>query len=128
MKQAIGVLLALAISPVALANDVNLAQCQGDPKSQACLDYLEGTVDGALAVGAIMNSPKLAADSYAERALKYRSGRRFKQANDAYCKQRLPERDQMVLALDELSEQGLLTTQEELQQALAALFYCAPGQ
>ncbi len=124
MKKTIGVLLALAITPSALADDINLAMCQDDPKSQACLGYLEGAVDGALAVGAMMKVPALDTSSYAERALKYRSGRRFQQANKAFCEERLPERDQMVLALDELVEQGLLTSQEELQQALVALFYC----
>ncbi|MBW3165291.1 hypothetical protein [Ferrimonas balearica] len=124
MKKAIGAFLALAISPSVLADDLNLAMCQEEPKSQTCLTYLEGAVDGALAVGAMMKVPALDTSSYAERALKYRSGRRFQQANKAFCENRLPERDQMVLALDELVEKGLLTSQEELQQALVALFHC----
>ncbi|GAA4897211.1 hypothetical protein [Ferrimonas pelagia] len=123
-KKAKGLLLMLATLSPAWANDINLAQCQDSPRSDECLTYLEGLIDGALAMRGLIQPAPLTTDSVSERALKFRSGRRFKQANAAYCEQRLPQRDQLVLALDEWVEQGMITTQSELQQALAQLMHC----
>ncbi|SHI23236.1 hypothetical protein SAMN02745129_0276 [Ferrimonas marina] len=116
-------MLAVAMPP-AWASDINLVQCQEKPRSSHCLAYLEGAVDGALAMGALVQPQPMATSTLSERALKYRSGKRFKQANQAICEQQKPERDQLVLALDELVAAGSLNTQKDLQQALMALMAC----
>ncbi|TKB47310.1 hypothetical protein FCL40_15780 [Ferrimonas sediminicola] len=115
---------ALMVSPALWANDINLAQCQEAPRSDACLYYLQGAVDGALALSASRGATSLPAGTFSERALKYRGGKRFKQANDAICRQNTPQRDQMVLALDDLAAEGMITSQEELSQALSELLTC----
>ncbi len=115
---------ALIASPALWANDINLAQCQEAPRSDACLNYLQGAVDGALALRAGSSVTGLPTDTLSERALKYRGGKRFKQANEALCRQNAPQRDQMVLALDELAAEGKISSQEELSQALSALMTC----
>lgn len=124
MKKIMPLVIAAVTCAPAMANDINLAQCQEAPRSQECLSYLEGTVDGALALMNLQQSTPLSTDSISDRALKYRSGKRFKQANDALCLHKAPERDQMVLALDDLAAEGVITSQEELSQALSELLSC----
>ncbi|USD36007.1 hypothetical protein [Ferrimonas sp. SCSIO 43195] len=124
MRKVTAVLAAVLLSSPALANDINLVQCQEDPRGEVCLNYLQGAVDGALALQSLQKTEALSTSSISDRALKYRSGKRFKQANDAICERQSPQRDQMVLALDDLASQGLITSQEELSQALAELMSC----
>lgn len=118
----IGVSFAAALVPVAHASQIEL--CKAEHAASACTAYLEGVVDGALmykpkAVGARLDS-----DDYTSRALKFRGGKRYQEANRQYCLDRLPDRDNLVSALAEGFESGNIGNADELQEGVFALLNC----
>ncbi|QSX34702.1 hypothetical protein JYB87_05550 [Shewanella avicenniae] len=114
----------LMVGMLPAAQGSQLAACKTEVTSTACASYLEGMVDGVLlykpkAVGARLDS-----DDYASRALKYRGGKRYQEANRQYCLDRLPERNNLVMALVEGFESGTIVSQESLEQAVFSLVDC----
>lgn len=118
----IGMSLVAAIVPAANASQVEL--CQADHQAKACTAYLEGVVDGALMYKPRAVGARLESDDYSSRALKFRGGKRYQEANRQYCLDRLPDRDNLVLALVEGFESGNIGNAEELQEGVFALLNC----
>lgn len=114
--------MALALVPAAQASQ--LALCKTDHQAQGCTTYLEGVVDGALMYKPRAVGMRLDSDDYTSRALKYRGGKRYQEANRKYCLDRLPDRDNLVSALEEGFESGNIDSPEALQEAVFALLDC----
>ncbi|MGL5407210.1 MAG: hypothetical protein ACRDAP_00480, partial [Shewanella sp.] len=97
--------LMLCVSSSAMATQIDA--CNRDVTSSTCQSYLEGIVDGALmfkldSVGARLE----ASNDYESRALKYRGGKRYQEANRTYCASRIPDRDSLVSGLTEAISTG----------------------
>ena len=121
-KWLMGASLALAFMPAAHASQ--LALCKSDSSAMGCVTYLEGIVDGALMYKPRAVGMRLDSDDYTSRALKYRGGKRYQEANRKYCVDRLPDRDNLVSALVEGFESGNIGSPDELQEAVFALLDC----
>ncbi|KFZ38325.1 hypothetical protein HR45_07515 [Shewanella mangrovi] len=118
----VGSALMVGILPAAYGSQIEA--CKVNQTAAVCTSYLEGIVDGALmykprAVGARLDS-----DDYTSRALKYRGGKRYQEANRQYCLDRLPDRDNLVLALVEGFESSTIVSQETLEEAVFSLLDC----
>ncbi|WP_335923095.1 hypothetical protein [Shewanella chilikensis] len=116
-----GVIL-VGMAPLVQASQIEA--CVADKEAVLCQSYLEGVVDGALmykpqAVGARLDS-----NGYEARALKYRGGKRFQEANRKYCLERIPDRDQLVMGISEAFESGEVKDIETLQLAVNNLLDC----
>ncbi|MBV7314240.1 hypothetical protein [Shewanella sp. NIFS-20-20] len=119
------ILIALAsIIWTSQAQAKELASCNQDVRSLQCQSYLEGIVDGALMYKGISVGQRLESDGYEARALKYRSGSRFQEANRAYCIERIPDRSVLVAAVSEAVTSGEVTTQEALTDVVTNLLDC----
>lgn len=91
----------LSICWVSQVSATQIAACNKDVSSNTCQDYLEGVVDGALMHRMDNAQKEIVPNSYEKRALKYRSGQRFKEANRTYCQGRIPDRESLVSGLGE---------------------------
>lgn len=121
-KSLFAVMLALGL--VANASATQLAACNQDVKSSACQHYLEGVVDGALIYKPNAMGKRIESNDYMSRALKYRSGKRFQQANRAYCESRIPNRDDLVYGLEEAFSAGNISSADELTAVVMSLMDC----
>lgn len=124
MKNGLLLMFCLLIFSTTTRADI-VAGCQEQPASKECQFYLEGIVDGALmykstAMGARLDT----ADGYESRALKYRGGKRYQEANITYCGQRIPNRDTLVSGLTEAMASGVISDIPTLEQAVSSMLDC----
>lgn len=112
----------IAVSSSATASPIE--ECNKDVASQTCQSYLEGIVDGALMFKPYASSVKLEATGYESRALKYRGGKRFQEANRTYCASRTPNRDSLVSGVTEAVSTGTAADLEQLQAIVVNLLDC----
>ncbi|MGL4446319.1 hypothetical protein [Shewanella sp.] len=115
--------LMLCVSSSAMATQIDA--CNRDVTSSTCQSYLEGIVDGALmfkldSVGARLE----ASNDYESRALKYRGGKRYQEANRTYCASRIPDRDSLVSGLTEAISTGTAVDLPQLQGVVVNLLDC----
>ena len=80
-------------------------------------------------MGAMIYQPnavgaRLESEGYKARALKYRGGKRYQEANRMYCSNRLPSRDTLVSAVTEAVTTGEIKDIESLDQAVRSLLDC----
>lgn len=108
----------------AVAQAEPLGACNQDVNSMKCQAYLEGVVDGALIFKPNAMGARLQTDGYQSRALKYRGGKRYQEANRMYCADRLPDRDALVSAVTEAVTSGEIKDIESLNEAVRNLLDC----
>ncbi|QYK00660.1 hypothetical protein [Shewanella psychrotolerans] len=123
MKRSL-IILMFTFGVVTSASASQLAACNQDVESVACVHYLEGVVDGALMYKPNAVGQRVESNDYESRALKYRSGKRFQQANRTYCESRIPDRDDLVLGLEEAFTAGTINTADELASVVYSLMDC----
>ena len=114
--------LSLAFAGTAQAEQ--LQACNQDVESVVCQHYLEGVVDGAMMYKPSATGARLETDSYESRALKYRSGKRFQEANRTYCESRIPDRHVLVTGLAEAFSAGTIQNVESLNTVMYSLMDC----
>ncbi|GIU15136.1 hypothetical protein [Shewanella glacialipiscicola] len=110
-----------------LSSTVSASQildCNKDASSATCQSYLEGIIDGALMFKSDALGVRLETNGYESRALKYRGGKRFQEANRVYCAGRIPERDVLVSGVTEAVSLGNATDLEQLQGVVTNLLDC----
>ncbi|MCL2917486.1 hypothetical protein [Shewanella litorisediminis] len=115
--------LGLSLLPL-FATASGLKTCADDSRAPACQQYLEGVVDGALMYKTSALGARPESDGFESRALKYRSGSRFQDANRRYCVDRIPDRNVLVEGLTEAVSSGEVKDQESLAQAMYSLLDC----
>ncbi|QYJ98641.1 hypothetical protein K0J45_05210 [Shewanella alkalitolerans] len=121
-KLVVTLMLSLGLTGGAYASQ--LEACDKDVNSVACQHYLEGVVDGALMFKPKSMGKRVETNGYESRALKYRSGKRFEEANRTYCEGRLPDRDSLVQGLSEAVEAGKLDSIETLSEVMYSMMDC----
>lgn len=114
----------LSLGMVAGASATQLEACNTDINSVSCHYYLEGVVDGALMYKPNATGKRIESDGYESRALKYRSGKRFEEANRTYCESRIPDRDVLVTGLAEAFSDGSISNIDELNAVMYSLMDC----
>ncbi|MCG9729939.1 hypothetical protein L1D44_08745 [Shewanella sp. Isolate13] len=114
--------IGLGFSSVATATQVE--SCNQNIDSVVCKNYLEGVVDGALMYKGAAVGQRLETDGYESRALKYRGGKRFQEANRAFCQDRIPDRDSLVSGLAESFSAGEIKTTDDLTAVMFDLMDC----
>jgi len=67
---------------------------------------------------------RLESNDYESRALKYRGGKRFQEANRTFCQNRIPDRDELVAGLAEAFSVGKIENTEDLSTAMFGLMDC----
>lgn len=117
-------ILGLSLAMVTGASASQIQACNQEIDSPACQHYLEGVVDGALMYKPNTMGQRLESNDYESRALKYRSGKRFQQANRTYCESRIPDREVLVNGLEEAFAAGNINTAEELTSVMFNLMDC----
>lgn len=75
----VGIAALFTFSSSAMSTQIDA--CNKDVTSQTCQSYLEGIVDGALMFKPEALGARLETNGYESRALKYRGGKRFQEAN-----------------------------------------------
>ncbi|ASK68399.1 MULTISPECIES: hypothetical protein [Shewanella] len=118
----VGVAALLTLSSSAMASQIDA--CNKDVASQTCQSYLEGIVDGALMFKSEALGARLETNGYESRALKYRGGKRFQEANRTYCANRIPDRDSLVSGVTEAVSTGTAADLEQLQGIVVNLLDC----
>ncbi|GLS82503.1 hypothetical protein [Paraferrimonas haliotis] len=122
MRLVITVAALVALSAPAQAQ---LLHCSEDVKGSVCQAYLEGKVAGALAYKDKFGKKKAdASTDFSNRALSYRAGNRFKQANQQYCQDRIPQPQVLVDGLTDAILAKEIQTEEELTLGLRGLLDC----
>ncbi|MCL1073653.1 hypothetical protein [Shewanella dokdonensis] len=114
--------LLASLLPVAHASQIE--SCRAASENAMCQSYLEGVVDGALMYKPRAVGARLESNDYQSRALKYRGGKRFQEANRQYCLERLPDRGHLVNGLTEAFGSGEVTDSASLQEAVFSLLDC----
>lgn len=114
--------LALGFSTAVSATQIKA--CNDDTTDPHCLNYLEGIVDGALMYKGAAVGERLESNDYESRALKYRGGKRFQEANRTFCQDRIPDRDELVEGLAEAFSVGKIENTEDLSTAMFSLMDC----
>jgi len=114
----------LCLGFISTAQAEQLNACNTDIKSDTCRHYLEGVVDGALMYKPNATGARIETDSYESRALKYRSGKRFQEANRTYCEGRIPDREVLVTGLSEAFAAGSIQNIEMLNKVMDSLMDC----
>ncbi|MBW8183641.1 hypothetical protein [Shewanella nanhaiensis] len=114
--------LCLGIVPTASASQLDA--CNSEVQSESCQHYLEGVVDGALMYKPNAVGARIETDSYESRALKYRGGKRFQEANRTYCEGRIPDREILVNGLGEAFLAGNIKRVEMLNEVMYSLMDC----
>lgn len=117
-----GITALLTLSSTVVASQIDA--CNKDVASQTCQSYLEGIVDGALMFKSAALGARLETNGYESRALKYRGGNRFQEANRTYCASRIPNRDTLVLGVTEAVSTGTAADLDELQGIVVNLLDC----
>lgn len=119
-------MLALAMGVVSMpAQATSFNVCQKSVESSECKSYLDGVVDGALMYHTDASGSRLEADSgYESRALKYRAGKRYQEANRSYCADRKPHKDEIVLAIQEQTAAKNVNNLSELSILIDSLLDC----
>lgn len=123
MKLKIASVLILSLSS-ALASASSLDACLKDSSGGVCQGYLDGVVDGALMYKNSSLGARPESNGFESRALKYRGGSRFQDANRRYCADRIPNRDALVAGLTEAITSGEVRDQDGLAQAMYSLLDC----
>ncbi|WP_428636475.1 hypothetical protein [Shewanella sp.] len=118
------VTLMLSLGLAGGASASQLAACNQDINSESCQHYLEGVVDGALMYKPNAMGKRVESNGYESRALKYRSGKRFEEANRTYCESRLPDRETLVQGLAEAFEMGKIDSVDSLSEVMYDLMDC----
>ena len=121
-KVVMTLMLSLGIVGGVSANQ--LVACNQDINSVSCQHYLEGVVDGALMYKPNAMGKRVESNGYESRALKYRSGKRFEEANRTYCESRLPDRETLVQGLAEAFEMGKVDSVDSLTVVMYDLMDC----
>ncbi|WP_076407698.1 hypothetical protein [Shewanella sp. UCD-KL12] len=116
--------IALSLGLVSSVQADQLKACNADINSESCQHYLEGVVDGAMMYKPDAMGARIETDTYESRALKYRSGKRFQEANRTYCESRLPDRNVLVTGLAEAFSAGNVNSVEELNSVMFSLMDC----
>lgn len=116
--------LALSLGLVSSVQAGQLKACNADTNSETCQYYLEGVVDGAMMYKPSATGARVETDTYESRALKYRSGKRFQEANRTYCESRIPDRDVLVTGLAEAFSAGNVNSVDELNSVMFSLMDC----
>ncbi len=116
--------LTLCLGFISTAQAEQLNACNSDIKSETCQHYLEGVVDGALMYKPNATGARIETDSYESRALKYRGGKRFQEANRTYCEGRIPDRDVLLKGLAEAFTAGSIQNIEMLNNVMYSLMDC----
>ncbi|ACJ30471.1 Conserved hypothetical protein [Shewanella piezotolerans WP3] len=114
--------LGFGFSATTLASQIEI--CNEDVKDAHCQNYLEGVVDGALMYKGAAVGERLESNDYESRALKYRGGKRFQEANRTFCQSRIPDRDVLVAGLAEAFSVGKIDNTDELSAAMFELMDC----
>lgn len=118
-------ILALSLSVLVMPASANqLKQCQKDINDPMCHAYIEGVVDGALMFKHNTFGKRIVASDYESRALKYRGGKRFQEANREYCRDRIPNRAELMQGVSESIQNEKITTVDELQSSVQSLLHC----
>ncbi|MCL1068780.1 hypothetical protein L2735_18595 [Shewanella olleyana] len=119
-------MLALVIGVMSLpAKATSFDECLKDVSSNECTSYLDGVVDGALMYHTDAAGNRLEeADGYESRALKYRAGKRYQEANRSFCADRIPHKDEIVLAIQEQAAAKNVTNLDELSILIDSLLDC----
>ncbi len=118
----VGVAVLLTLSSGTMASQIEA--CNKDAASETCQSYLEGIVDGALMFKPEALGARLETNGYESRALKYRSGKRFQEANRTYCASRIPDRDNLVSGVTEAVSEGTAADLTQLQVIVVNLLDC----
>ncbi len=116
--------LVFTLGMITTASASQIEACKNDAKGDVCHHYFEGVIDGALMYKPSSVGKRVEADDYESRALKYRSGSRFQQANRTYCESRIPDREELINALIEAYSAGNINTIEELTDLVHSLMDC----
>ena len=118
----------LSILGAAQVSASQIDACNKNVSSEVCQDYLQGVVDGALMHRMDSSQKDIVPDSYAKRALKYRSGQRFKEANRMYCQGRIPDRESLVSGLGEAFITSEINDVTALKDVMLNLMDCNRNQ
>lgn len=118
----VGMAVFFSLSSTAMASQIEA--CNKDVTSLTCQSYLEGIVDGALMFKSESLGARLETNGYESRALKYRGGKRFQEANRTYCASRIPDRNSLVSGVTEAVSTGTAADLEQLQGIVANLLDC----
>lgn len=118
----LGMAIFFSLSSTAMATQIEA--CNKDVTSLTCQSYLEGIVDGALMFKPESLGARLDTNGYESRALKYRGGKRFQEANRTYCASRIPDRNSLVLGVTEAVSTGTAADLEQLQGIVVNLLDC----
>jgi len=118
----LGMAIFFSLSSTAMATQIEV--CNKDVTSLTCQSYLEGIVDGALMFKPESLGARLETNGYESRALKYRGGKRFQEANRTYCASRIPDRNSLVLGVTEAVSTGTAADLEQLQGIVVNLLDC----
>ncbi len=116
--------LVLSLGLVSSVQAEQLKACNTNINSETCQHYLEGVVDGAMMYKSNATGARVVSDSYESRALKYRSGKRFQEANRTYCESRIPNRNVILTGLSEAFRAGNINNISELNTAMFNLMDC----
>ncbi|ABZ75641.1 conserved hypothetical protein [Shewanella halifaxensis HAW-EB4] len=118
----LALVIGLGFSSVATASQIE--SCNQNIDSVVCKNYLEGVVDGALMYRGAAVGQRLETDGYESRALKYRGGKRFQEANREFCRDRIPDRDSLVSGLAEAFSAAEIKNSDDLTTAMFDLMDC----
>ncbi|MGS0679537.1 hypothetical protein ACVBIL_00070 [Shewanella sp. 125m-7] len=118
----LAIVVGLGFSSAASAKQIDI--CNQDIDSVVCQNYLEGVVDGALMYKGAAVGKRLESDGYESRALKYRGGKRFQEANRTFCEDNLPDRDALVAGLAEAFSAGEIKKTDDLTTVMSGLLNC----
>ncbi|GGZ01567.1 MAG: hypothetical protein PWP74_1796 [Shewanella sp.] len=114
----------LLVSMIPAANASPIENCKAASDNALCQIYLKGVVEGALMYKPLAVGARLESNDYQSRALKYRGGKRFQEANRQFCLERLPDPEQLVTGLTEAFDSGEVTDSASLQVAVFSLLDC----
>ncbi|MGS0673624.1 hypothetical protein [Shewanella sp. 0m-4] len=116
--------LVVGLGFTSMASATQVEVCNQDINSVVCHNYLEGVVDGALMYKGAAVGKRLESDGYESRALKYRGGKRYQEANRTFCEDNLPDRDALVAGLAEAFSSGEIKRTDDLTSVMSGLLDC----
>lgn len=101
-----------------------LVDCTTNAQSANCQSYLSGVIDGALIYRTDATARTLPADDYQSRALKFRTGKRYKAANRAFCAEQQPNKPVLLEVLTDNFASGDISDASSLQLLVRELLTC----